>query len=66
MIDYAQHLIKLEKQLKACHDLCLEKKYESASLEVMDAIVEARLLYITLGQMEADRLKAEKLKAESK
>lgn len=60
MIDYAQHLIKLERKLKTCHDLCLDKQYEEAALEVMDVIVESRLLYITLGQMEAEKLKEKK------
>ncbi len=44
IIDYAQHLIKIEKLLRETHDQCNEKKFKEAQHSCLNIIVEARLL----------------------
>jgi hypothetical protein len=52
MIDYAQHLIRIERLAKKASDLCLDKKYKAAQKPTQDMIVEARLLFHTLEDMQ--------------
>ena len=51
MVDYAQHLIRLDQLAREAHDKCLEKNYLSARNTAMDIMTEARLLAITLAEM---------------
>jgi len=44
IIDYAQHLIKIEQLLRETHDLCNDKKINEAQRLCLNIIVEARLL----------------------
>lgn len=52
MIDYAQHLIKLERLLKQAHDLCLLREYASAAAVMTEVTAESRLLTVTLTEMQ--------------
>jgi hypothetical protein len=51
IIDYAQHLIRLESLLRSCHDLCLDRRYGQAAVEAIQIRAEARLLELTLAEM---------------
>lgn len=52
IIDYAQHLIRLEQLMRQAHDLCLDREYGQAQ-DIAQAIrTEARLLDITLSEMQ--------------
>lgn len=51
MIDYAQHMIRMEQLMREAHDKCLDNNYLSARNTAMDIMTEARLLAITLAEM---------------
>jgi len=53
IIDYAQHLMKIEALSREATDLCLEKKYSAAILVTDEILVQARFLQATLAIMEA-------------
>lgn len=59
IVDYAQHLISLERLLKDAHSLCLRKHYMDAGRLTYDIIDEARRLCICLHYMD-DRENSEK------
>lgn len=48
IIDYAQHMMKIERLLKATHDACLDKDYETAMNLTPEIIVEARALRVAI------------------
>lgn len=52
LIDYAQHLIRLENLLRSCHDLCLDRRYGQAADEAIRIQQEARALELTLAEMD--------------
>ncbi len=51
MVDYAQHLIRIDQLAREAHDRCLDKRYLQARNTAMDIMTEARLLAITLAEM---------------
>lgn len=62
MIDYAQHLIKIEFMTKVVHDACLSRNYEGAKDISLELMAETKLLINTLthmsdaqAQLEAER-----------
>lgn len=57
MIDYAQHLILLERHLREIHDACLEKKFLKAYNMTLDVMTEAKLLTHALAFMDAEETK---------
>ena len=59
MIDYAQHLIRLEKLVKEASDLCLDKEYMAAWNKALDIMTEGRLLSHTLTEMRQVEVRAE-------
>jgi hypothetical protein len=52
IVDYAQHLIALERMLKEAHALCLDKSYMDAGRLTYDIIDEARKLSMCLHYMD--------------
>ena len=52
LIDYAQHLIRLETLMRSCHNLCLDRRYGQAADEAIQIQQEARLLELTLAEMD--------------
>ena len=42
-IDYAHPMMMAEKKLKTAHDLLLDRKYDEATDELYQVLVEARL-----------------------
>lgn len=54
IIDYAQHLMKIEKLTRECSELCLDKRYSAALLVLPEVIAQVRMLQATLGIMEAE------------
>lgn len=63
MIDYAQHGIRLAQLLREVDDHCLKSDLKAAHVAACEAIVESRLLAITLAAMEDDRLAVEARRA---
>lgn len=51
MIDYAQHLIRIEQLTKQASQECLDRKYLEAKSTAIQLVAEARLLSITLEDM---------------
>jgi hypothetical protein len=52
IVDYAQHLMALERMLKEAHSLCLHKNYMDAGRMTYDIIDEARKLSMCLHYMD--------------
>lgn len=52
IVDYAQHLIALERILKETHALCLKQNYMDAGRLTYDIINEARKLSMCLHYMD--------------
>ena len=48
MIDYAQHLIKIEFMTKVVHDACLSRNYEGARDITLELMTETKLLLNTM------------------
>lgn len=51
IVDYAQHLIRLDALARECHDYCLDKRYAQAAETALQIRAEARLLELTLREM---------------
>jgi hypothetical protein len=51
LVDFAHHMIRMERMLKDAHDRCLEKKYDEAADIILELTSESRLLNITLREM---------------
>ena len=54
IIDYAQHLIKIEHYVRVLHHLTLERDYPRAIDMIAPIQVELRLLSATLAIMQND------------
>ena len=52
MIDYAQHGIKLAQLLRRLDDHCLSNKLDEAHAVSLDVIAEARLLSLSIREMQ--------------
>ena len=52
IVDYAQHLMALERMLKEAHSLCLRRHYMDAGRLTYDIIDEARKLSMCLHYMD--------------
>lgn len=59
LIDYAQHLIRIEKLMRTCHELCLKQNYVDAFNEAMHIAAEAKLLATTLKDMRVQQVARE-------
>ena len=59
LIDYAQHLMRIETMARDCHDHCLAKSYEQAAEVALQIRAEARLLELTLREMAAQEARLE-------
>lgn len=59
ILDYAQHLIRLDQLCRSCHELCLAKRYGQAAEEAAQIRAEARLLALTLEEMSSRALAAD-------
>ena len=57
IIDYAQHLIKIENYSKVLHNLALDKKYIEAIELIPPLQAEIRLLSATLAIMQNDTIR---------
>ena len=55
LVDYAQHGIRLAQLLREVDDHCLKNDLTAAHGAACEAIVESRLLAVTLAAMEQDR-----------
>lgn len=54
IVDYAQHLMKIEKYTRECSELSIDRKYSAAILVLPEIIAQARMLQATLAIMEAE------------
>ena len=63
IVDYAQHLMALERMLKETHSLCLDKNYMDAGRLTYDIIDEARKLSMCLHYMDAQENSLKKVAA---
>jgi len=63
IVDYAQHLMALERMLKEAHSLCLAKNYMDAGRLTYDIIDEARKLSMCLHYMDAQENSLKKIAA---
>lgn len=61
IVDYAQHLMALERMLKESHSLCLDKNYMDAGRLTYDIIDEARKLSMCLHYMDAQENSLKKI-----
>jgi hypothetical protein len=52
IVDYAKPCMDAEKALKDAHDAFLENDYDRALTHTLEAIVNARLMYISLRVMK--------------
>ena len=59
MIDYAQHLIKMEFMLRVVHDACLSNNYDGAKDITLELIAETKLLLNTLNHMSDEQARIE-------
>lgn len=57
IIDYAQHMMHLEKLVKEAHYLCLHKQYNEAGKLCHDMIAETRRLCMCLHYMDDQETK---------
>lgn len=55
IVDYAMPMMKIEKLMRAIHDLCLKNSYGEAADLTPHLIAEARILQASLALMEANR-----------
>ena len=63
LVDYAQHGIRLAQLLRQVDEQCLKNDLTAAHGAACEAIVESRLLAVTLAAMEQDRLAVEARRA---
>ena len=59
MIDYAQHLIKIEFMAKVVHDACLSRNYEGARDITLELMAETKLLLNTMTHMQEEQARIE-------
>ncbi len=59
MIDYAQHLIKIEFMTKVVHDACLSRNYEGAKDISLELMAETKLLATTLAYLQEEQARQE-------
>ena len=52
IVDYAQHLMALERMIKETHAMCLKRQYNDAGRITYDIIAETRKLCLCLHYMD--------------
>ncbi len=62
IVDYAQHLIKMEYMVRVIHDACLSRNFDGAKDIATELVAETRLLVNTLTLMREEQAKTEALR----
>lgn len=65
LIDYAQPMLRIERQMREIHDFCLRGQYDEANAKTVELVTEGRLLMHALHCMAEQQRARRKEKSDA-